>query len=59
MNRYKTIVKLLQASTGAARLAAVFEDFVEMAALSFRNSVVMQGWDEREAASDQLLGAWG
>jgi hypothetical protein len=46
---YKEIVKLLGANAGAKRMAEVFDDFVEMSALTFRNAVDSWGYDEREA----------
>jgi hypothetical protein len=46
---YKEIVKLLEANAGAKRMAEVFDDFVEMSALTFRNAVDSWGYDEREA----------
>ena len=49
MSVYKEIVKLLEASAGAKRMAEVFDDFVEMSALAFRNAVDSWGYDEREA----------
>jgi hypothetical protein len=49
---YKPIVKLLERNTGARRMVHVFDDFVEMFAISFRNSVDKRGWQERE---DQYL----
>ena len=47
--RYREIVKLLKANTGAERLANVFDDFVELGAISFRNAVDHDGRDDREA----------
>lgn len=49
MSGYKEIVKLLEANAGAKRMAEVFDDFVEMSALTFRNAVDSWGYDEREA----------
>lgn len=49
MSRYREIVKLLQANTGAQRMSTVFDDFVEMSALALRNAVDHRGRDEREA----------
>lgn len=48
MSDYKQVVKLLEQNTGARRLSNVFDDFVEMFALSLRNAVDRQGWQERE-----------
>ncbi|WP_247040282.1 N-6 DNA methylase [Arthrobacter rhizosphaerae] len=48
MARYHNIVKLLEANTGARRLANIFDDFVQMSALSFRNSVDPHDHAERE-----------
>ncbi|MFK4087254.1 N-6 DNA methylase [Kribbella sp. NPDC020789] len=42
-------MKLLEANAGAKRMAEVFDDFVEMSALTFRNAVDSWGYDEREA----------
>lgn len=52
MSRYRSIMKLLEANTGARRLANIFDDFVQMSALSFRNSVDRRHHAERE---DQYL----
>ena len=49
MSGYKEIVKLLEANAGAKRMAEVFDDFVEISALTFRNAVDSWGYDEREA----------
>lgn len=49
MKDYGQIVKLLQANAGAKRMTEVFDDFVEMSALAFRNAVDLRGRDEREA----------
>lgn len=49
MTAYRDIAKLLERCAGAQRLSHVFDDFVEMAALSFRNSFDRQGQDAREA----------
>ncbi|WP_424863021.1 N-6 DNA methylase [Streptomyces sp. MMS24-I29] len=48
MTQYHRIVRLLTANTGARRLADVFEDFVEMAALAVRNAVDRVGRARRE-----------
>lgn len=48
MSAYRPVVKLLQANTGARRISHVFDDFVEMFALTLRNAVDKQGWQERE-----------
>jgi hypothetical protein len=46
--RYREITKLLEANTGANRLASVFDDFVRLSAITFRNAVDRHGRDERE-----------
>ncbi|MFI9629252.1 hypothetical protein [Streptomyces sp. NPDC052042] len=48
MTHYHRIVSLLTANTGARRIADVFEDFVEMAALAIRNAVDRAGRARRE-----------
>lgn len=49
MNRYAQITKLLRANVGSRRLSAVFDDFIEMTALSFRNAVERDGRADRES----------
>lgn len=39
MSNYRKIAKILEQNTGAQRLGHVFEDFVHLSALSFRNAV--------------------
>lgn len=46
---YQQIVKLLEANAGAQRLSAVFDHFIEMSAISFRNTVDKAGHAQREA----------
>lgn len=58
MSRYRNIVKLLEANTGARRLANIFDDFVQMSALSFRNSVDRRHHDEREAQYLLIAGGY-
>lgn len=48
MSSYKDIVKLLERNTGAQRLSTVFDDFVEIMALTYRNSFDRSGRDARE-----------
>lgn len=46
--RHREIIKLLEANAGAQRLATVFDDFVQLSALAFRNDVDFHGWNECE-----------
>lgn len=48
MSHYREITKLLTTNAGAKRLSNVFDDFVEMAALTFRNIVDRDGHEDRE-----------
>lgn len=48
MSNNRELVKLLQANVGSKRLSQVFDDFVEMSALAFRNTVDLRGRDARE-----------
>lgn len=58
MNRYAQLTKLLRANVGSRRLSAVFDDFVEMMALSFRNAVQREGHAERESRYLQIAGRY-
>jgi len=58
MSRYREIVQLLKANTGAQRLANVFDDFVEMGALALRNAVDHHGRGDREARYLQVAGKY-
>ncbi|MEU7156063.1 N-6 DNA methylase [Streptomyces chrestomyceticus] len=52
MSGYRDAVKLLAANTGSKRMSEVFDNFVEMAALTLRNAVDVRGsesWEAREA----------
>ena len=48
MNRYWEVTKLLRANTGGKRLSNVFDDFIEMTALAFRNAIDPIGHHDRE-----------
>lgn len=48
MSRYREITGLLTANAGAKRLSHVFDDFIEMTALAFRNAVDPVGYHDRE-----------
>jgi hypothetical protein len=50
--------KLLEANVayGSRRISQVFRDFCELSALAIRNSVDMNGWDEREAQYLRVIG---
>ncbi|MGC4939349.1 N-6 DNA methylase [Kribbella sp. DT2] len=52
-------MKLLEANAGAKRMSEVFDDFVEMSALTFRNAVDSWGYDEREAQYLRTAGRYG
>lgn len=61
MSSYREIVKLLAASTGGKRMSAVFDNFVEMAALALRNAVDIRGsepWEMRERQYLQIAGGY-
>lgn len=45
---YKAIVKLLKENAGSQRLSTVFDHFIEMSAIAFRNKVDMRGRAQRE-----------
>lgn len=52
--------KLLEANVayGSRRISQVFSDFCELSALAIRNSVDMNGWDEREAQYLRIIGGY-
>lgn len=58
MNRYSQITKLLKSNVGSQRLSAVFDDFIEMTALSFRNAVEREGRAERETRYLAIAGRY-
>jgi hypothetical protein len=58
VSHYREITKLLRANVGAKRLSNVFDDFVEMAALTFRNAFDRAGHDEREAQYLRTAGGY-
>lgn len=55
---YKRIVALLKANAGAQRLSTVFDHFIEMSAISFRNSVDRGGHARREARYLEIAGTY-
>lgn len=58
MSRYREITALLTANADTKRLANVFDDFVEMAALAIRNAVDHTGHDDREALYLKIAGQY-
>lgn len=57
-NPKNEIVRLLQANTGERRLLTVWQEWVEMVALSLRNSCDLHGREEREARYLALAGRY-
>jgi hypothetical protein len=58
VSAYKTIAKLLESNAGAQRLSTVFDDFVEIMALTFRNSFDRSGYDVRESRYLEIAGMY-
>jgi type I restriction-modification system DNA methylase subunit len=58
VSRYREITAILEANAGAKRLSGVFEDFVEMSALAFRNTVDPVGRADREALYLRIAGQY-
>ncbi|MGP4994611.1 N-6 DNA methylase [Glutamicibacter ardleyensis] len=56
MTHMPGIIKLLKENTGAMRLSDVFSDFVHLGALSYRNSVDLNGWQKREDEYLRIIG---
>lgn len=60
MSRVREIVKILEtnAGDGRRRVSEVFEHFIEVTALTIRNSVDKFEWDEREQRYLELVGVY-
>ena len=58
MSAYKTIAKLLESNAGAQRLSSVFDDFVEIMSLTYRNSFDRSGCEARENRYLEIAGKY-